>query len=70
MTTLESKNIQTNDKKEKGSIWAWIGSVFLWFVTPTGASALWEKWLDAREKENKEKEDQEKAKIKDSSNQS
>jgi hypothetical protein len=47
-------------KKDKGSFWAWIGSVFLWFVTPTGASALWEKWLDAREKEIKEKEEQEK----------
>ena len=44
----ELKNIQTNHEKEKGSLWAWIGSVFLWFVTPTGASALWEKWLTAR----------------------
>jgi hypothetical protein len=63
MTTHESK-------KEKGSLWAWIGSVFLWFVTPTGASALWEKWLDAREKENNEKEEREalkKSKTKDSS---
>ena len=50
MTTHESK-------KEKGSLWAWIGSIFLWFVTPTGASALWEKWLAAREKETNEKED-------------
>lgn len=49
MTTHESK-------KEKGSFWAWVGSIFLWFVTPTGASALWEKWLAAREKESKTKD--------------
>jgi hypothetical protein len=54
MTTHESK-------KEKGSFWAWVGSIFLWFVTPTGASALWEKWLAARENETNEKEEQEEA---------
>lgn len=32
---------------------AWIGSFFLWFVTPTGAAALWEKWT--REKEENDK---------------
>jgi len=31
---------------------AWIGSLFLWFVTPTGAAELWEKWI--REKEEEE----------------
>ncbi|MEI7441793.1 MAG: hypothetical protein WCK43_09235 [bacterium] len=67
----ELKNIQTNHQKEKGSLWAWIGSVFLWFVTPTGASALWEKWLTAREKDSDEQEAQQKeSEPKDSSSQS
>jgi hypothetical protein len=57
---IESKNIQSDNKKDKGSLWAWIGSVFLWFITPTGASALWEKWLEAREKETEEREAQQK----------
>ena len=75
MTTLgskkQSKNIPSNDPKEKGSVWAWIGSIFLWFITPTGASALWEKWLNAREREQEEKDsEKEKASSKDSSNQS
>lgn len=33
---------------------AWIGSFFLWFITPTGAAALWEKW--AKEKEERDAE--------------
>ena len=75
MTTLgskkQSKNIPSNDQKEKGSLWAWIGSIFLWFVTPTGASVLWEKWLNAREREREEQDLQkEKTTSKDSLNQS
>lgn len=34
------------------SYMAWIGSFFLWFVTPTKASELWEKWLDEMDKKS------------------
>ncbi len=38
------------------SLWdmlAWLGTILLWFITPTGAAAIWEKW--AKEKVEEER---------------
>jgi hypothetical protein len=59
MSGQRSKDNTPQTRKQKGLLarigraMAWIGSFFLWFITPTGAAELWEKWM--RENEEKEK---------------
>ncbi len=32
---------------------AWLGTLLLWFITPTGAAAIWEKWAKEKEEEDR-----------------
>lgn len=52
MSAQRSKPISGSIWRGIGRAMAWIGSFFLWFITPTGAAELWEKWI--REKEEEE----------------
>lgn len=45
MSAQRSKAISKSFWQRIGRAFAWIGSVFLWFITPTGAAELWEKWI-------------------------
>jgi hypothetical protein len=49
MSEERSKSIFT-------STLAWIGSFFLWFITPTGAAALWDKWTKEKVEESVDKD--------------
>lgn len=52
MSARRSKAISGSIWRKMGRGMAWFGSFFLWFITPTGAAELWEKWI--REKEEEE----------------